>query len=236
MYTMNPSTYSDFTSISIAFGDTPNTWMGRLPVTEIYWCFALFLWIIVTNLDLIEEWLRPSLSVQPISEYIKGQRWIRRLHEISILLLSFGALLFLVRRQDNNKLSPSPSPSSGLHPCSIVQGKLFWRCVCARSMGLPERARVVQHARSIVDDEGYKHPDAKKHMDNFSTTFYPLLSDHLDMYLTAATTGSQSTHVNDCIRFNHSDTSFNVSVDDDELVFESIVSYLRWRHELEPQY
>jgi hypothetical protein len=181
VYTMNPSTYSDFTSITTAFDDTPNTWMGRLLVTEIYWFFALFVWIIVTNLDLIEEWLRPSLLVQPISEYIKGQRRIRRLHEISILLLSFGALLFLVQRQGDSALSPSKS--SGLHPCSMVQGEPFWRCVRARSMTFPERARVVQHAQSIVDDEGNKHADASKHRENFSTTFYPLLSDHLDMYL-----------------------------------------------------
>jgi hypothetical protein len=229
---MNLITYSDFASISVAFGDTPNTWMGRLLITEIYWFFALCVWIIVTNLDLIEEWLRrSSLSVQPISEYTKGQRRMRRLHETSILLLSFGSLLFLVRRQDESTLSPSPLV--GLHPCSRVQGKQFWLCVQARSMSLPGRSRVVQHARSIVDDEGNKHTDANKHTDNFSTTSYPLLSDHLGRYLTAVTTGSQSgSHVDDRIRFNHSGTSHNASVDDDELVFESIVSFLRWRHEL----
>jgi hypothetical protein len=168
---MNPSIYSDFTSISVVFGDTPNTWMGQLLVTDIYWFFALFAWIIVTNLDLMQGWLwRSSVSVQPISEYTKGQRRIRRLHETSILLLSFGALLFLVRRQDDNALSRL----AGLHPCSSVQGERFWRCVRARSMSLPERARVVQHTRSIVGDEVNNYTDANKDTDNLSSASYIL--------------------------------------------------------------
>jgi hypothetical protein len=172
MLTMNPSIYSDFTSISIVFGDTPNTWMGQLLVTDIYWFFALFAWIIVTNLDLMQGWLwRSSVSVQPISEYTKGQRRIRRLHETSILLLSFGALLFLVRRQDDNVLSPPPS-YYGLHPCFSVQGEHFWRCVRARSTSLPERARVLQHTRSIVGDEVNNYTDANKDADNVSSVSY----------------------------------------------------------------
>jgi hypothetical protein len=51
----------------------------------------------------------------------------------------------------------------------------------------------------------------------------------MDMYLTSVTTtnDSQSSQVfHDHIRFNHSDKSYYVSVDNnDELVFESIVSY-----------
>ena len=107
--------------------------------------------------------------------------WPGSVQGISIGLLSESAhwiccLVSSFLRTEGDNLSDLPSPSSGLHPCSIVlvQGKLFWRCVCTRSMSLPERARVVQHAWSIVDHEGNKHPDTKKNMDNFSTMFLPL--------------------------------------------------------------
>jgi hypothetical protein len=228
LYTMNPSTYSDFTFISVAFGDTPNTWMGRLLVTEIYWFIALFTWIVFTNLDMIEEWLRPSLSVGSISEYVKGQRRIRRLHEISILLLSFGALLFLVQRQDENALSQSPL--TGLYPCSSVKGKRFWRCVGARSVSLPERAKAMQQPRSCVGDEVHNRSDVNRDTCDLSNVSYPLLSDPMDMHMASVntTTGSQS-------RSHVDDRTYNVSVGDNELVFESIVSYLQWRHDLEPQ-
>lgn len=188
---MSPNTYySDFTTVSAAFDDTSNTLMGRILVAEIYWFFALFAWIVVTNLDMIEEWLRrPSLSVQPISKYNKEQRRIRRLHETSILLLSFGALLFLVRRQDDKTLSLLPS--SGLHPCSGVQGKGFWRCISTRSMSLPERTKVVQQNRSIVGDGGNNHLDANKHTGDRSSASGPLLIDHLDKYLTKRRVGDR---------------------------------------------
>jgi hypothetical protein len=209
---MYSSTYSDFTY-------APTTWVVRLIFGELYWFFALFAWIIATNLESIEELKRRrSVPVPPISEFTKKQRRIRGIHEASILLLSFPAIFFLVHRQDDNTLFPSPP--SALNPCSRVHGNHFWRCVRARSINLPERAIVAQHTRSRVEGEGNNHLDANKHTDNPSTAYVE------DMYLDG-----------DRIRFNHSDTPYYVNIDD-ESMYESIVRYLQERHEheLEQQY
>jgi hypothetical protein len=179
VFTMYPNTYSDFVDVSNAFGDTSNTWVaGRL--LELYWLFAFFAWIIVCNLDLT---LRPSTSVQPISEFAKEGQRTRRLHEASVLLLSFWALFFLVGRQNNNTLSPSLL--SGLHPCSGEQGKRFWRCI---------------QTRLIVVGDKSNNLGARNKTDDLSSASRPLLADHKkDMYLTAAT--SPSIHGD---RLNHS--------------------------------
>jgi hypothetical protein len=213
--TMNPSIYSYFISI--------------ITERDVYWFCALCTWIILTNLDnfdAIEEWLwPPSVPVRPISEYSKGLRKMRRMHETSILFLSFGALLFLVRQEEN-----ALSRLASLNSCSSVQGEPFWRCVRARSMSLLQRTRAMQHPRSIVSDGVNQQLDAH----NLISASDSLLPDEMGRYLVSvtATYGSQTIDVNDRIRFNQSDNSYYVSVDDGELVFESIVSYLTWRFKL----
>jgi hypothetical protein len=216
---MNPSIYSYFISIAVVVGDTPTT--------DIYWFCALCTWIIVTNLDnldTIEGWLwPPSVPVRPISEYSKVQRQIRRLHETSILLLSFGALLFLVRQQDR---------FANLNSCSSVQGEPFWRCVRARTMSLPRREIGMQPTHNVGEEVN------KLIVESLSSSSDSLLPDHMGRYLVSvtATYGGQTIDVNDRIRFNQSDKSYYVSVDDGELVFESIVSYLTWRFRLGQQF
>jgi hypothetical protein len=202
---MFPSAYSDFTTLGDALDDTiaSNTWLRWLG--QLYWLVALFAWIIVYNLDLIEDSLRrpflsvqpilecdnldlieeslrrPRLSTQPISDYTKGQRRIRRLHEASILLLAFGALSFL-----------SSLPPSGQHPCSRVEGKRFWRCV--RSTNFAEGA-IAQQTRPIVVGKD-------KNTNDLSSASSPRMSNPKHMHPYAAS--SQSSHG---ARFNDSDKS-----------------------------
>jgi hypothetical protein len=202
---MVSSTYSGFTALADAFDDTSasNTWLRWLG--ELYWLLALFAWIIVYNLDFIEESLRrpflsvetisecddldlieeslqrPCLSTQDISEYAKGQRRIRRLHEASTLLLAFGALSFL-----------SSLPPSGQHPCSRVEGKRFWQCVRSKKF---TQGALAQQTQPIVVGQG-------KNTSDLSSAPYPLMSNPKNMH-----PYSTSSQYNRGPRFNHSDKS-----------------------------